>query len=64
METADSSDEDSSSSETESENGEEVSQNVSFSLENLSFEHHACFAHTLQLVVKDGLKNCPANLPM
>ena len=22
----------------------------------LSFEHHACFAHTLQLVLKDGLK--------
>ena len=29
---------------------------TSYSLEGLSFEHHACFAHTLQLVIKDGMK--------
>lgn len=29
---------------------------VSISSDELSFEHHACFAHTLQLVIKDGLK--------
>ena len=29
---------------------------TNFSLEGLSFEHHACFAHTLQLVIKDGMK--------
>ena len=27
-----------------------------YSLEGLSFEHHACFAHMLQLVIKDGMK--------
>ena len=26
------------------------------SLGELSFEHHACFSHTLQLVIKDGMK--------
>ena len=29
---------------------------TSYSLDSLSFEHHACFAHMLQLVMKDGMK--------
>ena len=28
---------------------------VSIEQEELTFEHHACLAHTLQLVVKDGM---------
>ena len=27
----------------------------------LSFKHHACFAHTLQLVIKDGMKKNRSN---
>ena len=30
-------------------------EHASLSLESLSFEHHACFAHMLQLVIKDGM---------
>ena len=29
---------------------------TSYSLEGLSFEHHTCFSHTLQLVIKDEMK--------
>ena len=43
------------SSETDDDEQEQF-EHVSISLENFSFEHHACFAHTLQLVVKDGMK--------
>ena len=46
-------DEDSQSSETED---DEDGEPVSLSLEDFSFEHHACFAHVLQLVIKDGMK--------
>lgn len=35
---------------------EEDFEYESMTHDELSFEHHACFAHTLQLVIKDGLK--------
>ena len=49
-------DEDNDTGECESEISEEGFENISIFTEELSFEHHACFAHMLQFVVKDGLK--------
>ena len=43
-------------SDSEDDEEEEDHEAVSVSSEELLFEHHACFAHTLQLVIKDGLK--------
>lgn len=38
------------------EDEEDVQPESVGSLDGYSFEHHPCFAHTLQLVIKDGLK--------
>ncbi len=43
-------------SDSEDDEEEEDHEAVSVSSEELLFEPHACFAHTLQLVIKDGLK--------
>ena len=45
-----------SSSISEGEMDSEESEPTGYSLEGLCFEHNACFAHTLQLVVKDRMK--------
>ena len=45
----------SNDSEAEGKSEAKTCENVSLDKSQVLFEHHACFAHVLQLVVKDGM---------